>query len=66
MWITNEQAAEMYARFCKTRYGADALKIIRQRAAELRKAGDIEGERIWNLVAQKVEPDFAPRLHSAA
>jgi hypothetical protein len=66
MWITNEQAAEMYARFCKARYGADALKTIRKRAAELRKAGDIEGERIWNLVAQKVEPDFAARLHSAA
>lgn len=67
MWmITNEQAAEIYARFCKARYGADAIKIVRTRIAELRTLGDAEGERIWNLVAQKVEPDVVVRLHSAA
>ena len=66
MWITNDQAAEIYARFCKARYGNEAIKIIRQRVAELRKAGDAEGERIWNLVAQKLEPGIALRLHTAA
>lgn len=66
MWITNDQAAEIYARFCKARYGTEAIDVIRTRIAELRKLGDAEGERIWNLVAQNVEPNRAPRLHSAA
>jgi hypothetical protein len=66
MWVTNEQAAEIYARFCKARYGGDAIKVIRTRVAELRKLGDRDGERIWNLVAQKVEGTVALRLHSAA
>lgn len=66
MWITNDQAAEIYARFCKARYGTEAIKIIRARIAELRKLGDVEGERIWNQVAEKVEPGVALRLHSAA
>lgn len=66
MWISNDQAAEIYARFCKARYGSDAIKIVRERIAELRKAGDVEGERIWSLVANEVEPGVALRLHSAA
>lgn len=66
MWVTNEQAAEIYARFCKARYGGDAIKVIRTRVAELRKLGDKEGERAWNQVAQKVEGTVALRLHSAA
>ena len=66
MWVTNEQAAEIYARFCQARYGSDAMRVIGTRVAELRRLGDREGEQIWNLVAQKVEAPFGPRLHSAA
>jgi len=66
MWVTNEQAAEIYARFCKARYGSEATKVIRMRVAELRKLDDKEGERIWTLVAQKVEGAVALRLHPAA
>lgn len=66
MWITDEQAAEIYARFCKARYGADAIKVVGARIAELRKLGDAEGERVWNQVARKIEPDGVVRLHAAA
>lgn len=66
MWITNEQAAGIYAQFCKARYGADAINVVRTRIAELRKLGDVEGERIWNQVAQKIAPDGVVRLHAAA
>jgi hypothetical protein len=66
MWITNDQAAEIYARFCRARYGAQAIKVIRKRIAELHRLGDTEGERIWKLVEQKLEPDGALRIHSAA
>jgi hypothetical protein len=67
MWVTNEQAAEIYARFCRARYGGDAFAVVRTRAFELRKAGDLEGERIWNKVAEKIDPVAArPKLYSAA
>ena len=66
MWITTEQAAEMYARFCRARYGHEAIDIVKKRAAELRQMGDKDGERIWNMVAQNVETKFAPRQHFAA
>jgi hypothetical protein len=67
MWVTTEQAAEIYARFCRARYGGDAFAVVRKRAFELRKAGDIGGERIWNKVAEKIDPAQArPKLYSAA
>ena len=56
MWmITTDQAIEMYARFCKARYGADAKRMADARAAELREAGDNEGERVWRAVRNKIE-----------
>ena len=67
MWVTMEQAAEIYARFCQARYGGDAFAIARQRAFELRKAGDAEGEPIWNKVAEEIDPVAArPKICSAA
>ena len=35
MWITTDQAAEMYARFCRARYGVNARQIAEEKAAEL-------------------------------
>jgi hypothetical protein len=56
MWtITTDQAAEMYARFCLSRYGAKAKQVVTAKALELRKAGDLEGERIWSQVRQHIE-----------
>jgi hypothetical protein len=55
MWITTDQAAEMYARFCKARYGANAGKIAEEKTAELRGAGDSEGERVWSKVKRHIE-----------
>jgi hypothetical protein len=67
MWVTSEQAAEIYARFCRARYGSEALTIAKKRASELRRLGDTEGERIWNKVADEIDPAGArPRIHSAA
>jgi hypothetical protein len=45
----------MYARFCRSRYGAKAKKIVEDRTAELRRAGDVEGERVWSQVRQQIE-----------
>jgi hypothetical protein len=56
MWsITTDEAAVMYARFCRSRYGAKAKKIVEQKTEELRKAGDTEGERVWSKVRRQIE-----------
>jgi hypothetical protein len=55
MWITTDQAAEMYARFCKARYGANAKKVADEKTTELRDAGDREGERVWTKVKRHIE-----------
>jgi len=55
MWITTDQAAEMYARFCKARYGANAAKVAEEKTIELRGAGDSEGERVWTKVKRHIE-----------
>ena len=53
--ITTDQAIEMYARFCKARYGEDAKRIADARAAELGDAGDNEGARVWRAVKSRIE-----------
>ena len=55
MWITTDQAIEMYARVCRARYGINAKKLIEERATELRKVGDTEGEHVWMKVKQLIE-----------
>jgi hypothetical protein len=56
MWtITTDEAAVMYARFCRSRYGAKAKKIVEQKTEQLRRAGDTEGERVWSKVRRQIE-----------
>lgn len=55
MWITTDQAAEMYARFCMARYGANAAKVADEKTAEMRGSGDREGERVWTKVKRHIE-----------
>lgn len=61
MWITTDQAIDIYARYCKARFGARATKLARARMAELRDSGDVEGERIWEEVSRRVEQQPAPQ-----
>jgi hypothetical protein len=61
MWITTDQAIDIYARYCKARFGARATKLARARMAELRQSGDLEGERIWEEVSRRVEAQPAPQ-----
>jgi len=60
MWITTDQAIDIYARYCKARFGARATKLARARMAELRQSGDAEGERIWGEVSRRVEEQQTP------
>jgi hypothetical protein len=65
MWITTDQAIDIYARYCKARFGARAKKLARARVAELRQSGDVEGERIWNEVSRRVEDQSPPTQPTA-
>lgn len=61
MWITTDEAVEMYARFLKARYGVRAKKVASEKAIQLHASGDAEGERVWNEVARHVDGrDSAP------
>ena len=55
MWITQDEAVVMFARYCRARFGKDASQQVRAKAKALRERGDIEGWRVWNKVAQEIE-----------
>ena len=55
MWITIDQATEIYARFCCARYGEKASAVATGEIAKLRKKGDAEGERVWGKVKRAIE-----------
>ena len=55
MWITTDQAVEMYARFFRSRYGANAGKLADEKSAELRTTGDSDGERVWAKVKRQID-----------
>jgi len=55
MWITTDQAIEIYARYCAARYGANAMRVVHERISELRVSGDGEGERVWSEVGRQIE-----------
>jgi hypothetical protein len=51
MWITTDEAVEMYARFLLARHGRRASELAREKASSLQKRGDVGGYKIWNEVA---------------
>jgi hypothetical protein len=55
MWITPEQAIEMFARYCRARFGNAAVEQVRAKAEAMQKRGDVEGCRVWNQVADEIE-----------
>ena len=57
--ITTDQAVDIYARFCRARYGTGASQIVAQKAVELRSQGDAEGERVWKKVKREIETQGA-------
>ena len=55
MWITQDEANEMYARFCVARYGPGAGEMVRTTATKLATKGDLEGQKLWNDVAAVID-----------
>jgi hypothetical protein len=62
MWITLPEAVGMYARAWRTRYGTAALKMVREKAQDLKQRGDLQGHEVWSEVARQLEhPVAMPR-----
>jgi len=55
MWLTKEDAIEMYARFLVAHHGPGASRLARKRAAWFQANGDAEGGRIFNQVADNID-----------
>jgi hypothetical protein len=54
MEITEQQAAQMYARACKAWYGHRAKRIVRKRIKELQQHGDLDGVEAWTEVGRQL------------
>ena len=52
MFVTDEEAAEMYARACRSWYGAKAKSVVRAKIRALKAKGDDKGAEAWERVAR--------------
>ena len=51
MFVTEEEAAEMYARACRSWYGTKAKSVVRAKIRALGAKGDHKGVVAWERVA---------------
>jgi hypothetical protein len=52
MDIPLQQAIDIFARALRARHGAEAPQYARTHAEQLAKAGDHEGDQVWQKVAE--------------
>ncbi len=55
MWITQDEAFDMYAQFWAYRHGRKAVELAREAAKAHERRGDHEGYTAWNDVAERIE-----------
>jgi hypothetical protein len=55
MFVTQEQAAEMYAKACRSWYGARASSVVHSQIKKLMAKGDGKGVKAWQQVARALE-----------
>jgi hypothetical protein len=55
MWITQDEAVVMFARYCRARFGKPACEQVRAKAHALKMRGDMEGHDVWNKVADEID-----------
>jgi hypothetical protein len=66
MWITVPEAINIYARFCRARYGSAAGNLVVERARQLEEKDALQGHQIWNDVAREIERLRVTSLSSKA
>jgi hypothetical protein len=55
LFVTDEEAAEIYARACRSWYGAKAKSVVKAKIRALRAKGDHKGAAVWKRVQQALE-----------
>lgn len=65
MNVTLDEAIGIYARASRAWFGPGAAQKTQDRIEELRKAGDIEGVRVWQKVKSTIEQLDEAELQSA-
>ena len=60
MWITQDEAVVMFARYCRARFGKSASGRARAQAKALKRRGDTEGHDVWSKVAEEIDKGTKP------
>jgi hypothetical protein len=55
MFVTEEEAAEMYARACRRWYRDEAKSIVNSKIGALKAKGDHKGVKAWARVRHSLE-----------
>ena len=63
MWITRDEAYDMYARFWAARHGNSAVQAARDAAKSHERRGDHEGRIAWDEVADRIARDRFAEQH---
>ena len=62
MFVTEEEAAEIYARACRSWYGTKARSVVRAKIYALKAKGDDKGVEAWERVARALaRPTCRPK-----
>ena len=59
MFVSDEEAAAMYARWCQNWYGANAKSVVKSKIRTLMAKGDRKGVAAWQQVANALEHQTA-------
>ena len=55
MFLTEQDAVRIYARFCLAHFRKAARIRANKKAQFLKNRGDMKGHRVWTEVAQEIE-----------
>ena len=55
MFITEQEAADMYARACRRWYGDEAKSVVSSKIGVLEARGDHKGVKAWTQVHRSLE-----------
>jgi hypothetical protein len=55
MFVTEEEAAEIYARACRSWYRDEAKSVVTSKIRALKARGDSKGVRAWTRVRRSLE-----------
>ncbi len=64
MYLSEDDAATVYARACQSWYGKRASRIVKDQIAHLKRLGDAKGVQAWSRVSEKLSRIKRPRKAS--